>query len=336
MGFAMKIAIVGCGLIGKKRAIALKKSGHEVCAVSDLDVGRARSLADSIGPDAKVAADWNEIAALNNVEMVVVATTNDFLMPITMAMVKAGKHVLVEKPAARNVAEIEALRHVLQLQSGKVQVKVGFNLRFHPALVKAKQIVDQGLVGPLLFIRGRYGHGGRVGYDREWRADPAVAGGGELLDQGVHLIDLSRWFLGDMEQVSGFVHTYFWDMPVEDNGFMFLKTQREQVAWLQVSCSEWKNMFCLEVYGRDGKLQVDGIGGSYGTEKLTYYKMLPEMGPPETTAWEYPGEDKSWQDELDDFITAIKSGKTVTGNLDDAYAAMDVVDKIYKAKGFSL
>src|SRR6185295_2401631 len=160
--------------------------------------------------------------------------------------------------------------------------QVGFNHRFHPALQKAREIVDTGALGPLMFIRGRYGHGGRTGYDREWRADPAISGGGELIDQGVHLIDLARWFLGEFPVVEGHAGTYFWDMAVDDNAFLSLRTKANQTAWLQASCTEWKNMFSFEIYGRDGKLQVDGLGGSYGVERLSYYKMLPKMGPPET------------------------------------------------------
>ena len=105
-----------------------------------------------------------------------------------------------------------------------------------------------------MFVRGRYGHGGRLGMEKEWRGDPAVSGGGEMLDQGVHLIDLARWFLGDFTDVSGHVATYFWDWPVEDNGFALLRTAAGQVAWLHASCTEWKNLFSFEIYGRDGKL----------------------------------------------------------------------------------
>ena len=135
------------------------------------------------------------------------------------------------------------------------------------------------LLGPLLFVRARYGHGGRLGYASEWRAQPQRSGGGELIDQGVHLIDLARWFFGEFVEVDGFAHTYFWDMPVEDNGFMLLKTASQQVAFLHVSCTEWKNTFSWELYGRDGKLQVDGLGGSYGVERLTWYKDAARDGP---------------------------------------------------------
>ena len=214
------------------------------------------------------------------------------------------------------------------------KVKVGFNHRFHPALLKAREIIDSGDIGELMFIRGRYGHGGRVGYDREWRADPKLSGGGELIDQGVHLIDLSRWFLGEFSKVDGFANTYFWDMPVDDNCFMSLTNDKKQHAWLHVSCTEWKNMFSFEIYGRDGKLSIDGLGGSYGTEKITFYKMLPEMGPPETYSWEYPMKDRSWELEYRNFLDAINNKADMLGSVNDAYEAMKIIDTLHKENGY--
>jgi predicted dehydrogenase len=199
------------------------------------------------------------------------------------------------------------------------------------ALAKARTLFAEGTIGPLLYIRARYGHGGRLGYEREWRADPQRAGGGELLDQGVHLIDLVRWFAGDLRHVSGHVATFFWEMPVEDNGFLLLKTAEDRVAWLHVSCTEWKNLFCFEVFGRNGKLQVDGLGGSYGMETLTFYRMLPEMGPPQTTCWEFPGEDVSWGEEWRHMMACIREGTKPSGGLEDAAAALDVVRRAYAA-----
>jgi len=181
-----------------------------------------------------------------------------------------------------------------------------------------------------MFVRGRYGHGGRVGYDREWRADPALSGGGELIDQGVHLIDLARLFLGEFNRVDGHAETLFWDMPVDDNAFLTLRTAGNQTAFLQVSCSEWKNLFSLEIYGRTGKLSVDGLGGSYGMEKLSWYRMLPEMGPPETTVWEYPRGDASWLLEVTEFLEDIRQDRTPSAGLDDARAALVVVEQIYR------
>lgn len=284
----MNVAIIGCGFIGEKRARAL--GGHKLIIVSDKNIERAKLVGRVNKGNAIIAGRWEEAAAHPDVDIVIVSTTNDSLTPIGLYALNNNKHVLIEKPGARNSTEIEPFYKKSILSKRKV--KVGFNLRYHPALLKAKSIIGSSGIGELMFIRGRYGHGGRIGYDREWRSDPEISGGGELIDQGVHLIDLSRYFMGDFETVDGFASTFFWDMAVDDNGFISLRNGKNRASWLQVSCTEWKNMFCLEIYGKQGKLQIDGLGGSYGIESLKYYKMLPEMGPPETTIWEYPGEDR--------------------------------------------
>jgi predicted dehydrogenase len=266
------------------------------------------------------------------VEVVVVSTMHDSLAEVTCEAAKAGKHVLVEKPAARSVSELESV--IASVSNHDVKVHVGFNHRYHRSLRKAKQIVDTGLLGELMFVRARYGHGGRVGYNKEWRANPALSGGGELIDQGPHLIDLSRWLLGEITEVVGFAHNYFWDMPVDDNGFMLLKTAKKQVAFLHASCTEWKNLFSMEIYGKLGKLELSGLGGSYGVERITWYRMLPEMGPPETTSWEYPMEDDSWAVEMAEFFDDIRLGREPSAGLADALATLKVVETIYRESGY--
>ncbi len=325
----MRLAIVGCGLVGQRRARALGQR-FTLAAVADVDPARAARLAGQY-PGCTAEPDWQSAVRRPDVAAVVVATSNDALAPVTAAAIQHGKHVLVEKPAARHAGELRPL--VAAARQAGVVVKVGFNHRFHPALRKAHELYAGGAIGPLLYIRARYGHGGRPGYDREWRANPALSGGGELLDQGVHLIDLARWFLGDFVEVQGHVHTFFWNMPVEDNGFVLLRTTQGQVAWLHASCTEWKNLFSFEVFGRDGKLQIDGLGGSYGTERLSYYRMLPRMGPPETTIWEYPGEDLSWHDELAHFADCITAAAAPLGGLADALAVLEVVGRVYQEAG---
>lgn len=322
------IGIVGCGLIGQKRARALGPD-YRLVAVADLDLGRAERLASNYS-GCQPFEDWQRVVEHPQVDLVLVATTNDKLAPVALAAIQRGKPVLLEKPGARNAAELEPL--VELATNNHVPVKVGFNHRFHPAFKKAREIWDSGEPGELMYIRGRYGHGGRLGYEKEWRANPAIAGGGELLDQGVHLIDLSRWFAGEFPGVQGHIATYFWNMPVEDNAFMLLKTARQQVASLHVSCTEWKNLFSFEIFGRDAKLQIDGLGGSYGVERLTYYRMRPEMGPPDTTIWEYPGEDKSWVSEFNYFIESIQAGREPEGNLHDALTALKIVQSLHDLK----
>ena len=321
----MKVGIIGCGAVGRKRALALGE--HELVIAVDPFLERARDVAQLKNCNS-VSTDYQD--ALNNdqIDLVFISTTNEFLAKIALDAVTAKKHVLVEKPAGRNPKELIPI--IETAKRNNVFVKVGFNHRFHPALLKAKELVDSGEIGPLMFIRGRYGHGGRLGYEKEWRSIPEKSGGGELIDQGVHLIDLSRWFLGELEVVDAFAYTYFWEMPVDDNAFLTLKTPDNQVAWLHVSCTEWKNMFSFEIYGKYGKLQVDGLGGSYGTERLSLYKMLPQMGPPETTIWEYPFPDNSWNLEVNAFINSIEMHKEPDGNIHDAKKALDIVAHVYK------
>jgi predicted dehydrogenase len=270
---------------------------------------------------------WEDALVFPGVDIVVVATTNDALAPVARAAVEAGKHVLVEKPAARTVEEIDPL--IAAARAHNRRVRVGFNHRYHPALQQARAQVDAGILGPLMFIRGRYGHGGRIGYEREWRADPAKSGGGELIDQGVHLVDLAGWFLGPFPDVHGTATTYFWNMPVDDNAFMTLRTAGGQIAFLHVSCTEWKNLFSLEIYGRDGKIAIDGLGGSYGVERLALYRMLPEMGPPDTTIYEYPRGDRSWAIEFSEFLDDIRLEREPSAGLVAARAVLVVIQQIY-------
>jgi predicted dehydrogenase len=323
----VRIAIVGCGLIGRKRAHTLVGQ-HQLMVAADAVLDRAQSVAAPSG--ALATTEWRDAINRPDIDAVIVATTNQCLAPISLAAIEAGKHVLVEKPGARNSAELQPL--ITAAESHKVCVQVGFNHRYHPGFQKAREIVDSGALGPLMFIRGRYGHGGRLGYDKEWRAIPEISGGGELLDQGVHLIDLAGWFLGPFTHIDGYAHTYFWNMPVEDNGFLLLRTGQDQIAQLHASCTEWKNLFSFEIYGRDGKLHIEGLGGSYGIERLSWYKMLPRMGPPETTIWEYPGEDLSWKLELDTFLGFIQRRETPRPGLLEAISALKIVEEIYRKK----
>lgn len=323
------IGIVGCGLIGQKRAKSLG-SQAKLIACADVNIARAETVAKE--SKSQFFQNGHDLIALPEIDIVIISTLHDSLAEMTLACIQAGKHVLVEKPAARSAAELQNVLEALTLSN--VKVRVGFNHRYHRALRKAKEIVNSGALGELMFIRGRYGHGARLGYEKEWRANPSLSGGGELIDQGPHLIDLSRWFLGDFSHVQGFAHTYYWDMPVEDNGFMLLKTSRQQVAFLHASCTEWKNLFSMEIYGQKGKIDISGLGGSYGLEKLTFYKMLPEMGPPETISWEYPMNDDSWAVELAEFYDDIRLNRAPSAGLIDAYESLKIIDRIYQESGY--
>ena len=320
-----RVALIGCGLVGQKRLNLLPPG--TVTMACDLDLARAEQLARK-SPGCEFTDSVERAVTSANVDVVMIATVNASLAQIGLLAAEAGKHVLIEKPGAIRLQELEQLEK--SAKSKRVQVRIGYNHRYHPAFVKAKEIFDSGALGPIMFLRARYGQGGRIGYDREWRADPKVAGGGELIDQGVHLIDLAGIFLGEFTSVEGHVATYFWDMAVDDNAFLSLRNARGQTAWLHASCTEWKNLFSFEVYGRNAKLHMEGLGGSYGTERLYHYKMLPEMGPPETTIYEYPRADESWKLEMAEFFEDIRLNRTPVPGLKEAKAVLAVVERIYE------
>jgi len=321
----MNYAIIGCGLIGKKRLAGLP-AGSKLAVACDTNLARAEELV-KLAKTGRAVADFKPVVADPQVDAVIVATINSALAGVAAAAIRAGKHVIVEKPAGISVKQIDEL--IALAEKHGVCVRVGFNHRYHAAFRKAREIFESGVMGELMFIRARYGHGGRIGYDKEWRADPKLSGGGELIDQGIHLIDLAGWFLGAFTKVEGQAATYFWNMPVDDNAFLDLQTAKGQTAWLHVSCTEWKNLFSFEIYGRHTKLHIEGLGGSYGVEKLYHYQMKPEMGIPDTKVYEFPGADESWKTEMKEFERDVQAKRTPDAGLKEAEAALAVVEKIY-------
>ena len=323
-----RVALIGCGLIGQKRLSNLPPGS--VTVACDLNLERAKKLAAQ-SPGCLATDSVDQAVSAPDVDAVMVATVNSRLAPIALQAVQCGKHVLVEKPAAVTIAELDQLV-ALAAREG-VQVRVGYNHRYHPACLKALEIFQSGALGPIMLVRGRYGQGGRLGYEKEWRAEPKLSGGGELIDQGVHLIDLAGIFLGEFTQVEGHVATYYWDMPVDDNAFISLRNAAGATAWLHASCTEWKNLFSLEIYGRNAKLHWEGLGGSYGLERLTHYQMLPQMGPPDTITYEFPRGDESWKLEMAEFFEDIRLRRTPVPGLKEARMALGVVEKVYAASG---
>ncbi len=322
----MRIGIIGCGLIGKRRARVAREAGDTIVIAADVDLSRAREVAQECG--GVPVADWREVVSREDVDAVVVATVNKFLAPATIAAASCGKHVLCEKPLGRNPAESEQM--VQAARAASIVLKTGFNHRHHPAVWKAHELCAEGHIGELMYARAVYGHGGRAGYDREWRGDPDLAGGGEMLDQGVHVIDLCRWFLGDMVEATGIAARWHWDIaPLEDNGFALLRTAAGQVASLHTSWTQWKNRFSFEVFGRDGYVSVEGLGGSYGTERLVWGRRKPEGGAPDISTLDLEGPDISWRDEWAEFAASIREGRAPLADGQDGLEAVRLVHAIY-------
>jgi predicted dehydrogenase len=321
-------AVIGCGLIGARRAEALEACGVPVRVVHDTDGRAAHALHERLGARPRIAPSLDDVLASADIEVAIVATVHDSLAPIAVALVERGLHVLVEKPAGRTLHDVQPLADAAR-RHGTV-VHVGYNHRFHPALRAAKDLVAGGAHGPVMHIRGRYGHGGRVGYESEWRADRARSGGGELVDQGSHLIDLTRHLCGDVTLAFAELRTSFWEMAVEDNAFLALRADSGAFAWLHASWSEWKNMFALEIAMRHAKVDVIGLGGSYGPERLVVAEMAPELGPPRITTTEWPPGDDSWRLEVRDLLDSIDGRPSHGATVDDAVAVHRIIDEAYR------
>ena len=328
----MRIVIIGCGLIGRKRALSLS-SVDVVVACCDTN----EAAAQKFGQEFKCAAynDYELVFNIEEFDAVIISVVNKYAQPIIIAALKRGKHVLAEKPLGRNVVEaktiIDVQNECIASFRKDIILKTGFNHRFHPAVWEAKQIVDGNGIGTVFSIRARYGHGGRPGMETEWRASKDLCGGGELLDQGVHVIDLIRWFAGDITEVSGRIETQFWKMDVEDNAYVIAKTATDITAIFQVSWTNWKNIFSFEIFGTDGYVRIEGLGGSYGAETLEYGKRNKAGGKPDVEIHSFDQEDVSWKNEWNEFTSAIREKRDVIGSGHDGYRANVVIDALYRS-----
>ena len=328
----MRVGLVGAGLQGNRRAQALKQSGRgsehaELVLVADADLERARALAEEMGCQA--TADWEEVVEREDVEIIIVCTPPHLHAPVSLAAMSREKHVLCEKPLARTVVEAQKMVDVAKERG--VVLKCGFNLRHHPGVLQARRWVDEGMIGELISLRCRYGVGGREGYEQEWRTKAELSGGGQIMDQGVHALDLARWFLGEFQEAFAFTETLFWDIePVEDNGFCLLRTSERQVASIHVSWTQWKPLFSLELLGKDGYITVEGLGGAYGVERVSM-GLRDFTAPFREEVIEYRGDDGSWEEEWREMLRAIKGHSQPTGSGGDGLRAMELADALYRS-----
>lgn len=323
------IGVIGCGLIGRRRAEAASLHERTRCvAVADPDAEAVTQVASSY--DARVVSDWRMIVEAPDVDVVCVATPNGYLAEIAIASLQAGKHVLLEKPMGRNVDEARDIARAAE-RAGRF-VKVGFNHRYHPAIARAHAELRSGTIGKPINGRAVYGHGGRPGYENEWRGDRSLAGGGELTDQGVHIADLLHWFLGVPQEVYAVTQRAVWPLgDLEDNGFALLRYTDDVVASVHTSWTQWKNLFSLEIFGDRGSLAMQGLGRSYGDETLTIARRAMQGGAPELERVVFDGPDTSWRDEWADFVGAILEDRPYLGGPTDGIVAMATLAAFYRS-----
>jgi len=329
----IKVLIVGYGRVGRRRAERLVASDDwDLVGVCDLDATKKD------GATVPFHTDWRSALEAGGIDAVFACAVNSELPEIVTAALKKGHHVFCEKPPGRNLEDAERMKAAADA-APQCKVKFGFNHRYHDAVEEAKALIDGGRLGKVLWLRGVYGKAGGSGYDREWRNDPAVSGGGILLDQGIHMVDLFEHLCGDFDEVKSFIGNSYWKIPVEDNAFALLRNANGQVAALHSSATQWRHRFLLDIYLEKGYLSLEGILSStrsYGRESLRIARCLfdeegyPLANPQESSV--YYDEDLSWSKEIDEFARCILDDQPVeTGTAEDAVRTMRLVQKIYSA-----
>lgn len=329
MADKVRIGIIGLGKMGGVRAETVRRS-DSAKLVSGCD-----PFPPSVGfEDVLILPDYEAVID-SGVDAVFVCTPNKFIPEIVVACLDAGKHVFCEKPPGRTLEDVERIREAERSNPG-LTVKVGFNHRYHYGIMEAMKVVKSGKYGDILWIRGVYGKAEGSGDPREWRKNPEVAGGGILLDQGIHMLDLFRHFCGEFTEIKSMCTTAFWDFPMEDNAFALLRTDDGRIAQLHSSFTLWKHRFNLEIGLHDGYVIVDGMPSStrsYRDEWIVQGRRHTGFAignPPEERT--FCNTDPSWELELQEFLECVRDGVPVRhGTTEDAYETMRLVFGIYEA-----
>jgi predicted dehydrogenase len=314
----MNVAIVGCGGIGSRRASAVRNvEGLELKVVVDVDCDRAGTLGERFQVES--TSDWVAAVRRPDVDLVIVSTANNAHAPVSIAAMEAGKHVLCEKPLARNPEECRQMVEAARRHG--VKLKTGFNHRYSNQTWKAHELLREGAMGDVLFVRGRTGHGNGEGLSKTWFGNFELSGGGTFLDNGVHLLDLSRWFMGDFVEAMGYRTT---SLPAlgqcEDNGFGLFKTADGRVCSLQSSWTQWRGYLFLEVFGTQGELIV-----SYDDASCT---LVRRGGG--ATVFQFSGvPDRSWERELEEIAAAVRENREPLANGDDGWQAVKMAYAVY-------
>jgi len=328
----LKVGIVGLGKVGMTRSRLIQEHPDlTLQAVCDVDPGRA-----SFFPGLRFYTDFQELVR-DDLDAVFVCAYNNVAPRAVIQALNSGKHVFCEKPPGRCVEDVERIIEA-ERANPKLKLKFGFNHRYHYAIMEAKSMVDSGRFGKVLWIRGVYGKCGGIQFENSWRNDSEIAGGGILLDQGIHMLDLFRYFCGEFSEVQSVVTTSFWDIPVEDNAFAILRNQHNQVAMIHSSATQWKHRFVLEICLQGGYINVNGLltsTRSYGDESLTFARRQFEdksfaFGRPREETIFFDRDD-SWALEIADFVEATREQRPIeSGNSTDALRVMQLIERIYR------
>ena len=332
-----RVGVIGYGRMGQRRAALIDAHRRlALVAVADPDIAGDTEVPQSCA----VYGSAGELLRLD-LDAIFVCTPNAATTDLVVQALEKGCHVFAEKPPGRSVSDIVRIREA-EARCPRLRVKLGFNHREHDSVRLSQSLLTSGELGRLMWMRGTYGKAGGPGYTDDWRANPELAGGGILLDQGIHMLDLFRLFGGEFTEVKSFVGQTFWDVGLEDNAFALLRGEGDRVAMLHSSATHWNHMFRLEIYLTEGYLVLEGfLTGSqtYGRETLVVGRRDwndhdGARGRPREERY-YFDEDRSWEREIDDFARCIATGSPVlNGSALDAHRAMELITRVYEDDGW--
>lgn len=326
----LNVGIAGYGVVGKRRREFIDKNPNlRTIAVCDQNFKKADVLSDG----ARCFSDYRRLLQ-EPLDALFVSLPNYLASEVTIAGLEKGLHVFCEKPPGRNVEDIERVIKVEKRHKGLL-LKYGFNHRYHDSVKEAMRIAESGELGDVINMRGVYGKSKILSFSGGWRAERKYAGGGILLDQGIHMVDLMRLFCGDFTEVKSYISNGFWKHDIEDNAYALMKDKRGRVAMLHSSATQWQHRFSLEIAFSKGYLELQGIlsgSKSYGEEKLIIGRRdESDTGASREKVITYL-EDNSWRDEINEFTKAVLTKKPIkSGSSADALATMRLVYRIYYA-----
>lgn len=325
-----QVGIAGYGVVGQRRRIYIDQHPRlRVAAVCDQTFSAPGELEGGV----RCYPDYSQLLA-QPLDVLFVSLPNYLAPEVTIAGLEHGLHVFCEKPPGRTVADVERVMAAEKAHPG-LALKYGFNHRYHDSVRKALEMVASGELGRIVNLRGVYGKSRIIPFAGGWRAERKLAGGGILLDQGIHMVDLMRLFCGEFQEVKSFVSNGYWNHDVEDNAFALLKDAQGRVAMLHSTATHWQHRFSMYVSLSEGYLELRGIlsgSKSYGEERLIIGRRSDDsVGSLQREVITYL-EDNSWRDEIWEFVEDIAAGRPVgSGNSADALATMKTVYRIYHA-----
>ena len=323
----LNIGIIGYGKMGRIRKRVLdRREDSRVTWICD-------EVPAAVG--CEFTRDPHMLIRQPSLDAVMVCTPNYLTKDLVVEALDAGKHVFAEKPPGTSVEQVREMM-AAERRSPVLKLKFGFNHRYHGSMIEAKRRIESGVYGRILWLRGRYGKSVDKDFRNNWRSREKYAGGGILMDQGIHMLDLFLHFCEDFDEVKSFCSNLYWKLDVEDNVFAILKNSRGQLASLHSTMTQWRHLFSLEIFLERGYMVINGIlspTGKYGKEQLTI--AMNRAATPEarhTREERYTYEiDSSWDEEVEEFISAINNGTEIgIGTASDAMKLMKIIEKIYE------